>query len=281
MMHLKISLDVQRHNNSDLFRSLLNYHLKEKSSKLFGTIDRSTSHEVKISAYWMPFDHSRILECFAAAAPWHESIEETVNNESVQVNLSKTPPVWKYNASKDSPRPKVWTDSFLATDDIPLDDVPEHEAPSDIESQGTQTAHIVSKNDYKKVGLWLIAKATNDKTAVDWYRRFESVTLTMPFTDHTNYDRLHFFFGWRAYLNGSTYSILLNPAIVKLRDGENDYPLADYTLEEVLPTDLEIYLHSFVLRKYITLIIRRKLSCFTAFKKDWESPPLRSDAYDE
>jgi hypothetical protein len=277
MIHLQMTLPVKEVDGSDHFRSYLKYYLKENKSFLYGTVDRISDVEVKINAYWLASDQSRILECFCAALPSVDSFPNTVIDYTEIVNVTRLPPLWLYESTELSPQFLVWDDSFVTTDDGPLIGVPAHQTPSDTESQNTQTAHIVSRNDGSTVGAWLIAQAPGetDSTALEWYRKFDNLTLTMPFDDHTNYDRLHFFFAWRAIKIGTNFSITLSPVIVK--DGKN-CPLPHYTLEEILPNDLDIYLHSLVLRKYLTLIIRRKLNCLTAFKCQWQDPP-HSDNY--
>jgi hypothetical protein len=255
----------------DTFCSYLNYYLKDKVF-LCGTIERTNDKGLKISAFWSKDVHMTVMMCFRSAVPSNLALFNSLNGLVTFGKVPKLEPVWIYSASDYSPRVLTWRDDY-ATHSLEALDIPPYASPSDNISQSTQDAHLVSKNDYKAQGLWLIQKVEPEKAALDWYNKFDTCRIELPHQEHTGYDRLHFYFSWSVIEVDGMFNITLSPMTVHHSNDNDNPPAQHYTLEGIHQADLHTYLRALILRKYLTLIIRRKLNFVDAFKTDWLECP--------
>lgn len=153
-------------------------------------------------------------------------------------------------------------------------------APSDTASLLSQNAHIVLVREYKAQALWLLEKVggTSDGTTDKMFKSFTDLTIDLPPDVHSTYDKLQYYYAWKVDSSRGDGDVTLAPVAVAMHE-EAPHPKVKHL--HVKRENAKKYHQALVLRKYLTLTVRKGVSYRDSFEKEWNSTTLRSMCFDQ
>jgi len=268
------------------FRSYFHFYLKEGGAIVYGTCDR-TKLDISLNLCWLAQATDRVMTAFQKALGTADFATIGIQIMSqlrplTELVLLQQP--WTYTPQTSSPREKFWNESWDPNDDpLPTDFPTLKTAPSDLPSTSSQHAHIVSMKEFSNQTLWLLQQVPlPESKAIKVFQGFHRCIIELDYVVHSTYDKLHFYFAWHTTkISRTEFKITLRPVIVHKPDSDGVPELSHQeTIEHIASSqEAQLYHRALVLRKYLTLFLRKRCNYVTSFIREWHATRLTSECF--
>jgi X-X-X-Leu-X-X-Gly heptad repeat protein len=174
---------------------------------------------------------------------------------------------WSYNPEDGSPR-KV---HIRFTGGVPRPaDLKKGRAEGSVTSGSSndEAAHVVPQRDKALLVEYLLGlMGLYDGDARAEKERVNKITIALAHDDHKMFDKYPFYFAWRFTVEEAVLKVLLCPRIVI----EEGLDIPKQVIREGKASDLEIWRHALVLRKYLTILIKSDTLFPAEMYTEWAS----------